>query len=154
MPVPRFCFFVPRVAANFQPFVDNEARALHLPTAYMPVLCEKQSAPVTVEISDGSITPFSFINTHNDPTYLDESFYGQYYSVQGDKLWFGIWKWEGTMCEHQIQGAGCSLRNHELLYGDLDVERNCSQIYMQMFTKPSTPCIETFYEPWVAGDVL
>jgi hypothetical protein len=151
MPMSKFCFFVLKIAANCHPFVENEARTLHLPTAFTPLHCRKSDDPTAVTLSDDQKMMFFMRSTNPNPTFHEDDFYGQYYTAKNGKLWFGPWRWQGTLCEHQKQGDHGGLVNHRLLYGDIDVERDCTELYIQMYTEPGKRCIETFYEPRLVG---
>ena len=51
------------------------------------------------------------------------------------------------MFEHQHQGDGGKLTNHDIVYGGFNVEQNCKDLFMQLYTKPGGRCITTFFEP-------
>jgi hypothetical protein len=153
MPMPKFAFYVTRIIANWHAFVKNDQRVLHLPIEHTPLELDKRNYPNTLRATDGKDLLFEFNNTHPDLPLLPSDFYGQYYSVQDGKLWFGIWRFEGLLCEHQKRGYPGKLGNHQLFFGDLDVERDCTESYMQLITPPGVNCIETFWEPWAIRNV-
>lgn len=150
MPMPRFTFFVDRIASDNSAFIQQEMDVLHLPTYFSPSL--------TVETNDGRTNAFakdefgsiqSLINTHPSPVYRDDSFFGQYYTLQGDELWFGVFYWSGKACIHQRPGDAGGIHDHRFL------TESPSQIaptvigdpYLQIITTFDQPLTQRFYQP-------
>lgn len=152
MPMPKFAFYVPKIIANWSGFVENERRVLHLPTEYTPLEVGKGEGLIDLRATDGKDLIFEFRNTNPQLAFPRDAFFGQYYSVEDGKLWFGIWRFEGFLCEHQKKGHPGRLANHKLFYGELNVADYCTESYMQLITSPDEDCIETFWEPWIIRD--
>jgi hypothetical protein len=144
--MPRFCFFVFCIAANYQPFVVNERKTIHLPTWHTNVRHVYQADPYRVEVADDHGPMFTLQNTKTQPTYEKDRFFGQYYAVEDDALWFGIWEWEGVLSVHQDSGAAGQLHDHPVFAG-IEIGDQVDTCFMQLFTKPGVPCIERFFEP-------
>ncbi len=150
MPMPRFTFFVDRIASNNETFIQQETEKLYLPTFYSPTLVVETNESKTNAIARDDVGPIqSLINTHPHPLYRDDSFFGQYYSVQDGKLYFGIWYWSGKACIHQRSGKAGGIHEHPFL-AELPnhVPADCvKEAYLQIITTYDQPLTQRFYQP-------
>lgn len=156
MPIPRFTFFVHRIGSNNPAFIEQERSALHLPSWYSPSLEVEpadQHLGATVRDKDGIVQTFR--NTNPKLIWRDEEFYGQYYTVQDDQLWFGAWYWSGQAFIHQRRGDAGGAEEHPFL---TEVEprwpaAHARRPYMQIISKYDAPAIQVFYAPRCLGSV-
>lgn len=150
MPIPRFTFFVDRIASNNHSFIKQEIELLHLPTYETPSLrVETNEDKKEARAFDDQGPIQDLINTHPAPTYIEDSFYGQYYTMQGDHLWFGVFYWSGIACVHQSGGPGGGIHTHPFLT-EKPVHLDPSDVgtcYMQMIAAYDSPMVQRFYRP-------
>lgn len=150
MPLPRFTFFVDRIASNNEIFIKQEIEKLYLPTYYSPSLVVETNEIKTNAIAKDKFGMIqSLINTHPEPVYRDDSFFGQYYTVQDGKLYFGIFYWSGKACIHQRPGKAGGIHEHPYLT-ELPVHipaEGSKDPYLQIITAYDQPLIQRFYQP-------
>ena len=76
-------------------------------------------------------------------------FFGQYYTIQEGKLYFGVWYWAGKVCTHQKPGNAGGVFDHPFLTG---FDRTFSpgdvkDCYLQLITTYGQPLVSRFYQP-------
>lgn len=156
MPVPRFCFFVHRIGANNEVFVDQEVDLLHLPSFRTPAMkAETNTSGTELWLRDEEGPIHHLKNTHPAPVYRNESFFGQYYTVENDKLWFGVWSWRGVACIHQRDGEAGAIFEHPFLT-ECEPRLAASSLgrtYQQVFTRPGELSEQRFYKPRLVRDL-
>lgn len=156
MPIPRFTFFVLQIGSNHQGFIQQEKDWLHLPTTYSPSLRTETNATGTeiwVRDDDGPIQHLR--NTHPTPVFRNESFFGQYYTAEQGRLYFGVWSWRAIACIHQRQGDAGGIFAHPFLTG---VQPKLSPDallgpYQQVITRLGHPSEQRFYRPRMVRDL-
>lgn len=150
MPLPRFTFFVDRIGSDNPAFIKQERALLHLPTYLNPTLKVETNAARTNAIASDDAGPIqSLINTHPAPVYRQDKFYGQYYTLDGDDLWFGTFYWGGRACIHQRSGDAGGIHNHPFLTESRSqIPPNCvGETYLQLITTFDEPLVQRFYRP-------
>ena len=156
MPLPRFTFYMHQIASNNPTFIKQEIETLHLPSYYAPTMVAKTNEAKTdlfVSDKDGKIR--ELLNTHPNPTYRNDSFYGQYFTLQDDQLYFGVFYWSGHVCIHQREGYGGGEFDHPYLSG-LDKTfppEAIKNVYMQLITTYDAPLVQRFYRPRLIGKI-
>lgn len=150
MPIPRFTFYMHQIASNNPAFVKQEIEVLHLQSYYSPtMMAESNETKTDILISDEKGTIRKLINTDPNPTYREDSFFGQYYSMQDGKLYFGVFYWAGKVCVHQKKGKAGGDLNHPYLT-DLKKTFDAGELgdsYMQLITSFGQPLVQRFYQP-------
>ncbi len=150
MPIPRFTFYVHRIGSNNKTFNRQEEDLLHLPSFYSSSLkAETDESKTCLKVYDDQGPVREFINTHPEPSYLYDAFFGQYYTMQENNLYFGVWYWSGKICIHQKKGYAGKIYDHPflsdmkktILPGDL------GDCYMQMFSAYDENLVQRFYQP-------
>jgi len=150
MPVPRFTFFVHRIGSNNASFVEQEISWLHLPSYHSSSISpdvDETGQTLVLRDEHGPIQHLK--NTHPSPVYRNESFFGQYYTVEDGKLYFGAWSWRGVACVHQRGGDAGGILEHPFL---TELERrmpakSLQTSYQQFFTRPGEISEHRFYQP-------
>lgn len=150
MPIPRFTFFLHRIASNNPTFIKQEEEKLHLPTYYAPslqVIANEAKTSAVAKDDKGIIQEWR--NTNPDVRYYSDDFFGQYYTIQDNKIYFGVFYWAGEACVHQKPGDGGGIYEHPYLTGS---ERYMSPDvvgphYLQIITTFGKPLVQRFYEP-------
>ncbi|MCG8331298.1 MAG: hypothetical protein MI974_26645 [Chitinophagales bacterium] len=146
MPMPRFAFYVLQIGSNNKAFIDQEIEKLHLPSYYSPSLVVETDEPklnAWAKDNDGAIQ--NYLNTHPKPYFRPDFFWGQYFVVENNKLYFGIWNWEGVLCLHQRKGDGGGGHLHPFMK-DLQPEY-FGNSYMQLITDKNHNLRQRFYQP-------
>lgn len=150
MPIPRFTFYLLRIGSENKAFVDQEIRMLHLPSYWSASLRGEANADGTeVRLLDEHGMIHHIKNTHPAPIYRNDSFFGQYYTVEDGKLYFGVWSWRGIACVHQRSGDAGGIFEHPFL---TEVEPSLAagsvgRAYLQVFTRPGDLSEQRFYAP-------
>jgi hypothetical protein len=150
MPIPRFTFYMHRIASNNLPFVKQEADKLHLPTFYSPnmeVITNEDHTSAVARDEQGILQEWK--NTNPNVKYYDDSFFGQYYVVENNKLYFGVFYWAGKVFTHQKHGDGGGIYEHPYLT-EMEKRMPASSVgapYLQMITTYGQPLVQRFYEP-------
>jgi hypothetical protein len=150
MPIPRFTFFVDRIGSNNRMFVDQEISMLHVPSYYSPSLeVDVDQVTLCARARDDQGMIQEYINTHPKPIYAPDSFFGQYYTVQDDRMYFGVWYWAGEICVHQSMGYAGGIFEHPFLNGINNSLRpdSVKRPYMQIITQYDAPLVQRFYQP-------
>ncbi len=157
MPMPRFTFFVHRIGSNNQNFIDQEISRLHLPSFYAEDLIVETHSDKTGGMARTAGGPIQeWKNTNPDPRYYEDSFYGQYFTLQNNELWFGVWFWAGDVCTHQHPGDGGRIFHHPFL-DDLEKTiqpEHVGNSYMQLITAFDKPLVQRFFEPRFIGSLV
>jgi hypothetical protein len=140
----------PFIASNNPAFVKQEIEVLHLQSYYSPtMISESNTTKTDILVSDEKGMIRKLINTDPNPTYREDSFFGQYYSMQEGKLYFGVFYWAGKVCVHQKKGKAGGDLNHPYLT-DLKKTFDAGEFgdcYMQLITSYNEPLVQRFYQP-------
>lgn len=150
MPIPRFTFYVHRIASNNLAFNRQEEAMLHLPTYYSPSMqADTDEAKTSLRVYDDHGPIRNLLNTHPNPTFQHDAFFGQYYTMEANKLYFGVWYWAGKVCVHQKKGKAGGEFDHPFL-SDMKNTFGAEAIgdcYMQLITAYGEKLVQRFYEP-------
>lgn len=156
MPIPRFTFFVHRIASDNPAFIQQEIDWLHLPSYHTPTMrAESNEGKTDVRIMDDDGLIRELLNTHPNPTYQDDAFFGQYYSLQDGKLYFGVFYWAGKVCVHQRKGKAGGIYEHPFLT-DMKQTFDAGKVgdcYMQLITAYDEPLVQRFYKPRLLREI-
>ena len=156
MPIPRFTFFVHRIGSDNKSFVDQEIAKLHLPSYHSPTLkTEVNETGTELWIRDEHGPIQHLRNTHAAPPYRREAFFGQYYTLEEGKLYFGIWSWSGVCAVHQRPGDAGGIFEHPFLTearGQLPAGR-VGPCYQQIFSRPGEISEQRFYAPRLVREI-
>jgi hypothetical protein len=150
MPLPRFTFFVDRIGSNNPVFVQQEKALLHLPTYLNTTMKVETNEARTNAIAIDDRGPIqSLINTHPAPMYRKDNFYGQYYTLDGDELWFGTFYWSGRACIHQRSGDAGGIHDHPFLTESRSQisPNSVGETYLQLIATFDQPLVQRFYRP-------
>jgi hypothetical protein len=146
MPMPRFAFFVLQIGSNNAAFIRQEIEKLHLPSFYSPSLIVETDEPkFNAWAKDNTGDIQHYLNTHPAPYFRPDFFWGQYFTVKNNNLYFGVWNWEGVLCLHQRKGNGGGGFNHPFMK-DLQAD-NFGAAYMQLITDKNHNLRQRFYRP-------
>lgn len=150
MPIPRFAFFVDRIASNNKIFVKHEFEKLNLPAYYSPTLKVGMENLLGhhIIVSDEHGKIREMVNSNPNVIYREDEFYGQYFTVQDQKLYFGCWAWKGKIFTHQSPGYSGSIYNHPYLTESNHEIRGeiFKQCYMQSMSDFNHFPVLRFYE--------
>ena len=133
-----------RQCAAAADFVRQEGQLTFTPAFHDPSLklsfTEKWDG-LDARDDDGPI--LSLRNTHPNPVYTADEFWGQHYNdTKG--LQRGAFQWNGAKFEHMHKGDAGTLYPHPFFKGiDLKRVRGC---YRQLLPKPGTSFFERFYK--------
>ena len=156
MPIPRFTFLMHRIASNNPAFVKQEREVLRLNSYYSPSMrSELDEARTSVLIRDADGPMRELNNTHPRPVFRKDQFWGQYFTVQDNKLYFGVFYWAGRVCVHQRRGdAGGELAHPYLSGVDPTLPPGAMRnSYMQLLGTYGEPLVQRFYEQRFVRDL-
>ena len=87
-------------------------------------------------------------NTHPRPVFRKDQFWGQYFTVQDNKLYFGVFYWAGRVCVHQRRGDAGGEFDHPYLSGLAPTFPAAAMrsSYMQLLGTYGEPLVQRFYE--------
>jgi len=146
MPMPRYAFFVLQIASEDSEFIRQEIEIVKAKSYFSPTLKVQYSPDnheLTVEDENGPIQQFK--NSHQNIEFMEDAFWGQYFSVMDGQLYVGVWNWRGFLFQHQKRGNIGQIYEHPF-FENLS-PNDLQECYMQLLTQPEELIRQRFYVP-------